>query len=596
MHRVKALFVFALVVYSALYLVSGVRDPGAADGHYAFLYARSLAFDGDLDFRNDYALCGDPYAQGVDRGVGRVDNPAYAGPALVWTPLLLAARVFVPVAKDAPLAVRAGCRGPIARFALASALPLAALSIALAFSVARRWASVGASFVAAVLFATASSLPQYASVFVSNSHAFECFFAAAVLWASFWAGDGEALGRWWVVALALAALTLQRMPDAAYACIPLVVILSGFAPPARKLAVAAVVASGALLGIGATLLLYRYLYGSPFVLPQGRHFVHLAHAHPWLLLFAPQGGLLFATPVAYLALFGIALGLREPRHRPFALAGALVVAACLFVASSPLDWHAKATFGARRLVVLVPLFVVFGALALDALAARVPSTLRAALPVTGVGAVLVFGVPVLFAVAGTTQGKTPLDAAPLRVATAGAAYRAVAAIGDVAVLPAKVVYATRFGMPMASFGLATTDLHYRRSYRDLTWEPNTLSFTHPSLVAASRGTAARSDGLLLVAPEAAVVWTAGWPFADRATLALRADGEGSLRVSLGSFFGRCDLGERPFAVGKSVVAFALPPGCFDSGLVELGFRADPRAAVTLERMTLDDSRALPPPF
>jgi hypothetical protein len=307
-----------LAVYTGLYLTRGVRDPGPADGHYSFFYARSLAFDGDLDFRNDYAVCGDPYAQGIDRGTGRIDNPGYPGPAIVWVPLLTSARWFVRLPAGADAAIAAGCRGPIARA----------------------------------------------------------------------------------------------------------------------------------------------------VLPQGGHFIHLAHAHPFLLLFAPQGGLFYATPGAYLAFAGIAVVWRDSRWRPLAIAAAMVIVATLWISSAALDWHGKATFGARRLIVLTPLFVVLSARALEAAFARMPRAYRSVVAGSASAIAVASSALVLTAVAGTTTGRTPLEDAPLRVREAGRAYQAVAAIGELAVIPARAVYAARFRMPMRSFGLATTDLFYRRSYRE----------------------------------------------------------------------------------------------------------------------------------
>ena len=41
-----------------------------SDGYYSWLFARSLAFDFDIDLTNDYALCGDPFRLGVDEACG----------------------------------------------------------------------------------------------------------------------------------------------------------------------------------------------------------------------------------------------------------------------------------------------------------------------------------------------------------------------------------------------------------------------------------------------------------------------------------------------------------------------------------------------
>jgi hypothetical protein len=592
------LFLAVLAVYAGIYLASGARDPGVADGHYSFLYARSIVFDGDLDFRNDYAICGDVYEQGIDRGTGHVDNPAYSGPALVWIPLLAAARAVVPLAADADAAERAGCRGPLARAALVVALPLGALAIAASYRAARRFAETGAALVAAVLFAVASSLPQYASVFVSSSHVFECAFAALCLWLSLRAAEDDEwrFRPWALVGLSLFALTLQRLPDACLAVVPLTLLVRSTMPHRRKLASAALVLGGPALAFAAVGTLYTYLYGSPWVLPQGRYFIHAAHAHPFLLLFAPQGGLLYVTPSAYLAFAGIVVAISDARHRWFAVSAAVVVAITLWVASSPLDWHAKATFGARRLVVLTPLFVVLAARALQVAFARVPRDLSRVVAAEAVVVATALGVPALGAVRRTTTGWTPLVEAPLHAHEAGRAYRAVAAFGDVAILPAKVLYALRFRMPMDSFGAATTNLFYRRSYRDLHWEPQTLVFESAALRAASRGMEPRGAGLALRAADAAVVFTAGWPYADAARLDVDAAGSGPLAMSIATAFHRCELGEQRLEHGRNIVRYTIPQGCFDSGLVEIGCRSAPEGRVEIVQLTVDAGRALPPPF
>ncbi|MEO8800494.1 MAG: hypothetical protein ABI551_21555, partial [Polyangiaceae bacterium] len=38
------------------------------DGYYAWLFARSLVYDHDVDFTNDYSICGDRWKVGADRG------------------------------------------------------------------------------------------------------------------------------------------------------------------------------------------------------------------------------------------------------------------------------------------------------------------------------------------------------------------------------------------------------------------------------------------------------------------------------------------------------------------------------------------------
>ena len=169
-------------------------------------------------------------------------------------------------------------------------------------------------------------------------------------------------------------------------------------------------------------------------------------------------------------------------------------------------------------------------------------------------------------------------------------------VGDVAILPAEAFYAARFGLPMRTFRAATTDRHYRRSYRDLSWEPNALDFRDPTLREASVGTRAHERGLALTGRDAAIVFTAGWPYATGASLELDVERPTSIRLQLGTTFGRCDLGERRAALGRSAITFDIPPGCFDSGLVELRFQSDHDEGVVIERLVLDDSTSYPPPY
>src|ERR1039458_1900074 len=72
------------------------RNAGRSDGYYTWLFARSIAYDHDIDFTNDYALCGDPAAKGILRGTHHPDNPFYIGPSIAWVPVLSVVRHVVP--------------------------------------------------------------------------------------------------------------------------------------------------------------------------------------------------------------------------------------------------------------------------------------------------------------------------------------------------------------------------------------------------------------------------------------------------------------------------------------------------------------------
>lgn len=587
---------FAL--YAALFVHLN-RGAGRADGYYAYVWARSLAFDGDLELRNDYAVCGDPYAVGRDRGTGHPDNQAYVGPAVFWTPVLAVARRVVALPPDAPATLTQGCAGPVVKAALFSAVVLGALAIGLAFQSARRIASPGVAAVAALLFAVSSSLPHYVSLFASSSHAYACFAAALLLWLSLRARDSHALGPYVAVGLAGALLALQRLSDAALVLVPLALIGTSARPLRLRLGQSALVVGGTLLGVGLTLGLYRYLYGSPFVLPQGKNYLHLAHAHPLLTLFAPHGGLLYATPVAYLGLAGLVLGVRVGATRAFALAAAAAFLVCLWISSSALDWHGKGTFGARRLLVLTPLLIVFAALALER---ALPLLRRHAAVLSSVAVLLFCGAPVLGSTLAIAKGELPVEQSSPQSVQYGSAVRALwalfdARVADLAILPAEIVYAGRYGLPMRSFRAATTDKFYRRSYHSLEFEPRFLEFGDPTALAASKGLAAEANGARMLGSDAKLVFAAGWPFATDAELWAHAPDGAELELDVGTFFRRCSLGARRIEPGQLVtLRWTIPPGCFDSGLMELRIRKTSTGPVVLRRLALDDAGVYPPSY
>lgn len=65
-----AVTLVTLISSLGIYAVTPISWTPGSDGFYSWTYARSLAFDGDIDFKNDYSLCGDPFRIGVDRALG----------------------------------------------------------------------------------------------------------------------------------------------------------------------------------------------------------------------------------------------------------------------------------------------------------------------------------------------------------------------------------------------------------------------------------------------------------------------------------------------------------------------------------------------
>src|SRR5271168_2012406 len=93
--------VLVTLVSYALFLWMFTTGPYArnagSDGYYTWLFARSITYDHDIDFTNDYALCGDPQGKNILRGTRHPDNPFYIGPSVDWVPVLAVLRATMPM-------------------------------------------------------------------------------------------------------------------------------------------------------------------------------------------------------------------------------------------------------------------------------------------------------------------------------------------------------------------------------------------------------------------------------------------------------------------------------------------------------------------
>lgn len=592
-----------LVAYLGLYLATPRAHAPGADGHYSWLFARSLAFDGDVHFANDYELCGDPWQDGRQRGTGRPDNPFYMGPSLFWTPVLWVAKHLVTIPAAAPANERFGCRGRFTALTLALGPLLGAATIALSYRAARRFASDGEAATAASILAVGGAIPAYAAIMPSYSHVYAAFAVSLLLWTALRAGERpERWGRWVAAAAAAGLCSLQRQNYASLAIIPAALAAQTLWGRWGALAARwAVLAAGALAGTIPAFLLYHYLYGKLFVMPQGHYYVRWGHGHPLLLLFSPNGGLLFTTPAMWLPILGLAPGLRR---QPW-LFGALLFVAVVetYVSSCPLDWFGGATYGARRLVPLTPIFILLTAL----LVARVHAWFVAHPRWTIPALVVTFLAPLTFASLGAVSAlarrRVPLQGASQEdTYGAGVAWAWATidhSIGDLAVLPAEQLFSWRYGLPRQSFRRATAAIFIRNN-KTMAIRDDTITID-ASAAPLLRGFAPSGDEMALVGPPGALVFTAHWPYATRLTVAARAPGPPRrLRVGMGRLRGVTWLGEVPLSatVPEAWPAVRLPPGVFDSGLNELVFDCQPRPCtdVVLQAVQLHDDTVYPPPF
>ncbi|HET7218246.1 MAG TPA: hypothetical protein VFJ02_09360 [Vicinamibacterales bacterium] len=415
-----------LVAAFALSLPAVTPRIYASDEIQYFSYLRSLWFDRDVSFENEYQHF---YEQNIGRGegfhatfleayteAGRRPSFATIGCALLWMPFYAAGHA-VAIARGYPTD---GFSHPyIAAVAYGSAF-YAFAAVLLSISAARR--VVGHGLAAGVIVWIGTPLLFYAYVSPPYSHACSAF--AVALFVTVWLRGRESWTPAGAVALGLtgALMAMVREQDVILLIGPAVdffvtVVVHrdgsgcinqrsrGPTPartslaPSRSAAAtgAAESTSGldprqpgspafsrALLIAGAGLM--AFLTGS---LPQllaykalNGHYgpsrlvvrkMSWSAPHAWEVLASPQHGFLLWTPLAAIALAGLVmLALRsDSPARRVAGCALLMVAAQIYVSGSVESWTVAGAFGQRRFVALTILLTI-GLAAVLAVARRTP--------------------------------------------------------------------------------------------------------------------------------------------------------------------------------------------------------------------------------
>jgi hypothetical protein len=354
-----------------------------------FSYLRSLWFDGDVSFENEYRFFlehGFAQTPGYHEtflerstATGRRINFGTIGSAILWSPFYAVADVVVRVTGAAPAD---GLSKPyIAAVAYGSAA-YGFLAILLSIGAARRVLGGAGGVMAGVAVWIGSPLLFYMYIAPPFAHACSAFAVAVfvTVWlqvrARWSAGGAIALG------LAGALMTMVREQDVFFAVGPaLDFVISARRRPAAATGMAALAGVGAFLaGIVPQLLAYVALNGRPGPSQLVTRKMLWQSPHALQVLASPEHGFLIWTPLAALAIAGLCLlALRgEADARRIAGVSLLMIALQVYVNGSVDSWSAAGAFGHRRFVA-VTILLVLGLAALWRAAAASPAK-----PVVGV--------------------------------------------------------------------------------------------------------------------------------------------------------------------------------------------------------------------
>jgi hypothetical protein len=367
---IAAIAVFFAVAYASSLVLLPKPDGriliGDALHHYVQL--RSMVFDRDLHFRNEYirmyGLRGqEPGTQWVyePTPTGHVRNLMPVGPALLWAPAFLCVSLAVWVGNLAGIAYPLdGYARLFQATAGVSGIAAAALGVWLSFLACAELFGRRASIWASLVLWLSSSAVYYSVISPTYSHA-ASLLTMSLFWYVFVKGrERVTIGRYAALGLCAGLAALMRWQDAIVLAVPAADLAwrvrTRQLTPGRAARAGAACLAAAAFAFVPQMVVWQTLYGQPLAIPQGEGFMRWTRPALAQVLLSDNHGLLTWTPIVAAALAGfLPLAQRDGR---VAACGAVFFLLSWYVNAAAADWWAGEAFGARRFVSCVPVFAL----------------------------------------------------------------------------------------------------------------------------------------------------------------------------------------------------------------------------------------------
>ena len=438
----------------ALQLQFGARLQ--SDGFYYFSYLRSLAFDRDVNFLNDYRMLGltdKPYLF-EPTVTGHAPSAWTIGPAIAWAPFFTAGHVAAASLQARGLPVSTdGTSYPYRQAICVAGLFYTLLGGWFSWRFARQYFDARTAAIAAAAIIGGSFMLWYALAEPTMTHAPSMAAVAGFAW--LWSATrGRRTLAGWAALGALAGFAgLIRWQNVLFALLPAVEMLAASIdawrrrdPSAARLLLPGgiVFAAAATLAFTPQMLAWKAIYGSYLaVSPLGPQ-IHWLNPQLSDILFSSRNGLLAMSPVLYVSMIGLVVFAR--RHPSLGIPMFVAIVAMTYFNASIHDWWGSASYGGRRFDGVIPLLVPGLAAAFEgtrSIAARRPHLVGAAVA----AALIVWRLTFMQ----TIDGRGATHGISFREVNAAQARTLHRWIGHPFTYPASLWFALRNGMPPSSY-------------------------------------------------------------------------------------------------------------------------------------------------
>ncbi len=349
-----------ILVYVLLLIVLLTPRVIGNDGIGYYVYLRSLFFDHDLDFTNEFAHYGNQYViVGHSTVTGRPVVGVPIGSAVLWSPFYIAAHYINLIFHIAPadgysaLYVVAVC--------FASSL-YGFIGLLLIYKMAIRFFSKESVFAAILIFWLSSPLVFYMYLHPSMAHANSLFAVALFLflWCRIYLDGKNSLMDWIFLGLSAGLMSMVRLQDILFVFVPIFCLIfkkppeTSFPCP-RKILVFIICFIIAFL---PEMLAWKGIFGSYFSGPQSEEVgAHMNFLHPHIIgvLFSGRHGLLTWNPIFLVGIIGLIYFYKKEKSLTLSLV--IIFLIQLWIIGSWRTWWGAHSFGHRMFLSSSPLFI-----------------------------------------------------------------------------------------------------------------------------------------------------------------------------------------------------------------------------------------------
>ena len=345
-----------------------------SDGFYYFAYLRSIVFDRDVDFSNDYRLLGldDKPHLFYPTPTGYAQSAWTIGPAIVWAPFFAAAHPIAGRLQASGADVNTiGTSYPYRQAVCIAGLFYALLGCWFTYGLTSTFFDRRLAVGAVALTIGGSFMLWYIVKEPSMTHAPAMAGAAGFTW--FWARTrgSRSLAAWALLGGIAGFITLIRWQSALLAILPAweaAALLVAAARRGDRSALRTTLTAGLLFTACATLaftpqmLAWKSIYGSYLAVSPVGPQIRLWDPHLVEILFSSRNGLFPWSPVLYVGAIGLALFAWVKPSIGVPMVATLGVMA--YFNASIQDWWGSDGFGGRRFDGTIPLFALGVAAAL----------------------------------------------------------------------------------------------------------------------------------------------------------------------------------------------------------------------------------------